>query len=793
MTHQVSFVPASDQIAVLDAGRIVALGAWSEVQHKIPETVNSHSNENSADDARSQNASADPKSGTMGAQSGEDVGKVTGSDASSKNAGDAPPSSSSSSDGSAKAPVASKTEPTMTVEERSIGRVSLRIVLLYARECGGASVGIFVLFLFAIYQAASMVNSWWLSHWASQARHASSALDPTSLHGGHGSGYYLAVYVSLGVACVVAVFVRSIIFARVALKASRSLFSSALTAVTRAPVSYFDTTPTGRILNRLSSDVEVIDDSLCYNVSSYIYQLFSVLGILAMVSAVSPVFSAACLPLGAAYYYVQMYYRHSSRELKRLESASKSPIFAALEETLNGRATIRAYKHEDRFYRRLASLVDFSSSALFISQAANRWLAMRLETIGTLAVAGASLAAVIQHMHMGHHHHHGDAGGGNISGGGGSSSNSSVSAAALVGLSLTYAMQLAGTLNWLIRTFSQAEVSFVAVERIDQQRDIPSEPASELPGEDNPRTLEGLPWPSRGELIITNLSMRYRPNLPLVLNKVCLAIRPGEKIGIVGRTGSGKSSLTQALFRLVEPEPGSSILIDGVETTKMGTWAVRKALSIIPQDPTIFAGSVREALDPEGRCEDWQLWDALDKVSMKDVVIAKGAAAAAAEKDEAEKKRKKSLEAEALKGEGKKKKAKGGAKAKKNSGGESAHKDGTAHLLNGVGDDDDLSGASGSGVKVGLDASVAEGGSNFSVGERQLLCLARAILRPSRFLVLDEATANIDEHTSALIMKVITTSFADRTTITIAHRLETIMASDRIAVMNKGKCAFLFF
>ena len=372
----------------------------------------------------------------------------------------------------------------------------------------------------------------------------------------------------------------------------------------------------------------------------------------------------------------------TSRELKRLESVSRSPIYSHFGETINGVLTIRAYKLENQFIAESERKVDFNQKASFPSIVANRWLAVRLESVGNVIIFCAALFAVLGRETL---------------------------SPGLVGLSVSYALSVTQTLNWLVRMTSEFETNIVAAERMKEYSETPAEADWTI---DETKPWES--WPQEGKIEFKNYSTRYREGLDLVLNEVSFKVNGNERVGIVGRTGAGKSSLTLALFRMIEPVSGQ-IVIDDVDISSIGLHDLRKKLTIIPQDPVLFSGKLRMNLDPFEQFDDAAVWTALEHAHLKDFVKAN--------------------------------------------------------------------------LKDGLDHEVAEGGENLSVGQRQLLCLARALLRKTKVLILDEATAAVDMETDDLIQATIKSEFKDCTVLTIAHRLNTIVDYDKILVLDKGKIA----
>ena len=400
-------------------------------------------------------------------------------------------------------------------------------------------------------------------------------------------------------------------------------------------------------------------------------------------------------PLAILYFYYQQYYLRTSRELKRLDSVSRSPIFANFQESLIGVATIRAYGKEDRFKHLNESRVDKNMRAYNPTINSNRWLAVRLEFLGSIIILGAAGLSIL-------------------------TLKSGRITAGIVGLSVSYALQITQSLNWIIRMSVEVETNIVSVERCLEYSTLTPEAPDIIPDHRPPPN-----WPDQGEIIFQNYSTKYRPELDLVLRNINLDIKPQEKVGIVGRTGAGKSSITLALFRIIEAFDGH-MCIDGVNTSEIGLYDLRHRLSIIPQDSQVFQGTIRSNLDPVDEFSDDQIWRALELAHLKDHVI----------KMSEERKDKEDI---------------------------------TNPLL----------------------APVSEGGSNLSIGQRQLMCLGRVLLKlnHSNILVLDEATAAVDVETDKILQETIRTEFKDKTIITIAHRLNTILDSDRILVLEKGQVA----
>ncbi|KAM8717861.1 hypothetical protein ACLKA7_004543 [Drosophila subpalustris] len=463
------------------------------------------------------------------------------------------------------------------------------------------------------------------------------------------------------------------------LQAARLLHLLLLQRVIGAPMGFFDTNPLGRIIARFSKDIGIVDEDLMMFINECVWLTFEVFATIVVISMSTPIFLAVIVPIGFIYYFAQRFYVATSRQLMRLESVSRSPIYSHFGETVTGVSTIRAYTVQDRFIEESDSKVDKNQVCKYPSLIANRWLAIRLEMVGNLIILFASLFAVL---------------GGQTNPG-------------LVGLSVSYALQVTQTLNWLVRMSSDIETNIVSVERIKEYGETKQEADWELE-EDKKKPKN---WPEDGRVEFKDFQVRYREGLDLVLRGVSFNISGGEKVGIVGRTGAGKSSLTLALFRIIE-SAGGKIIIDGVDIATMGLHMLRSRLTIIPQDPVLFSGSLRSNLDPFNVKTDDEIWKALELSHLK--AFAKS-------------------------------------------------------------------------LTAGLNHEISEGGENLSVGQRQLVCLARALLRKTKVLVLDEATAAVDLETDDLIQKTIRSEFKDCTVLTIAHRLNTILDSDKVIVLDKGQ------
>uniref|UniRef100_A0A8C8RCD8 ATP-binding cassette sub-family C member 10 n=1 Tax=Pelusios castaneus TaxID=367368 RepID=A0A8C8RCD8_9SAUR len=597
-------------------------------------------------------------------------------------------------------------------EEKKEGAVAFQVYRAYWLAVGSC-LALSILFSLLLMQASRNVSDWWLSHWISSLpQKTNTSMRPLSAsfpspqlllfsltglisriqllsttpglpNSTLDVNFYLMVYGSIAGANSVFTILRAFLFAYGTIRAATVIHSRLLQRVMKATVTFFDVTPTGRILNRFSSDLYCVDDSLPFILNIFLANVFGLLGMLVMITYGLPWIGLVLLPLAALYFSIQRYYRRTSRELKRLYSLTLSPIYTHFSETLTGLSTIRATRATDRFEAENQQRLEQNQRCLFASNTAMQWLDIRLQMIGVAVVTAIAGIAIIQHQRQ-------------------------LGNPGLVGLALSYALSVTNLLSGLISSFTQTETMMVSVERAEEySTDIPMEPQEQL--------VQVAPdWPSRGHVEFQQVVLAYRPGLPNALDGVTFTIYPGEKVGIVGRTGSGKSTIFLALFRMLELRAGR-ILLDNVDTRSVGLESLRSKLAIIPQDPFLFSGTIRENLDPQGRHTDPDLSQVLEQCHLQEVITQMG----------------------------------------------------------------------------GLDCELGERGKSLSVGQRQLVCLARALLTQAKVLCIDEATASVDQRTDQLLQQTIRQRFADKTVLTIAHRLNTILDSDRVLVMHSGKVAEL--
>ncbi|KAG6581465.1 ABC transporter C family member 12, partial [Cucurbita argyrosperma subsp. sororia] len=518
-----------------------------------------------------------------------------------------------------------------------------------------------------------VLMSTWLSFWTNK-----------SISENYNAGYYNLIYVALSFGQVTFTVANLYWLIISSLRASRKLHDFMLNSILRAPMVFFHTNPIGRIINRFAKDLGDIDRTLAHIMNMFLGQLWQLLSTFVLIGLVSPISLWAITPLLIVFYAVYLYYQSTSREVKRLDSITRSPVYAQFGEVLNGLSTIRAYKAYDRMESINGRFVDNNTRFTLANISSNRWLTIRLETLGGLIIWLTATFAVLQNARE----------------------ENQGAFASTMGLLLSYTLNITNLLSGVLKQASNAENSLNAVERVGIYIDLPSEAPAII---EYNRPPSG--WPSSGSIQFEDVALRYRPGLPPVLHGLSFSILPTDKLGIVGRTGAGKSSMLNALFRIVEIERGR-ITINGYDIAKVGLTDLRKSLTVIPQLPILFSGTVRFNLDPFCEHNDADLWEALERAHLKDVIMRSS---------------------------------------------------------------------------FGLDTEVSEGGENFSVGQRQLISLARALLRRSKIIVLDEATAAVDVNTDSLIQKTIREEFKSCTMLIIAHRLNTIIDCDRILVLDKGQ------
>lgn len=561
-----------------------------------------------------------------------------------------------------------KEVPKMLAEERLIGAVSPEVYKEYIGSAGGPVMLTFVLCITVFTQCARIGNDLWLSFWTMNSI-------PALNNSGY-AGVYFAWGAVQGLTTSLLGGVLAIAFAI----ASNKFHRDAIYGVFRAPVTFFDTTPLGRIVNRFSKDTDAMDTQLPMTMQMFLSIFSGLLGTLGLLLYGTPWIGVPLLPLLVVYYFMQRLYMRNSRELKRLESISRSPVISHFSESMTGLSTIRAYRRQDQFFDRCLSNIDVNNQVVYLQLMVQRWLGLRLEILGALICFFAAIFSVLGRDSI---------------------------PAAIVGVTLTYSLQVTGSLNFAVRQAVEVEVNSNSIERLHHySKKLDREAEFTIP---NHRPSES--WPNEGKIDLQGLELKYNPAGPAVLKGVSASIKAREKIGVVGRTGAGKSTVTLGLFRMLEPASGQ-IIIDDLNISTIGLHDLRSRLAIIPQDPILFSGTVRSNLDPFNNYTDKDIWDVLGGVNMREAI---------------------------------------------------------------------------SKLKEGLESKVDPMGENFSTGQRQLLCLARAMLRKPRVLIMDEATANVDMESDQLIQVCLRKDFTNSTIITIAHRLNTVIDYDRILVLDRGE------
>ncbi|KAI9348567.1 P-loop containing nucleoside triphosphate hydrolase protein [Obelidium mucronatum] len=648
VTHQLHHIPASDWVVFLKNGEIAEQGKYTDLiaaNGEFAQLMAAYGGETGEDETPVE---AVESSKTL-AKTDENTKRIT--------------SKENASTGESGEPVKHVTQ--MQAEVRQSGKISSSVFMSYFKSSGSNAFLLVTVASLLFAQASRLANDIWLVEWTQFA------------YPGLSKEGYMLTYAGLTVLQALSLLAYSLLFAVGGIQASKSLHDAVFSRILKYPIAFFDQTPIGRIINRLSRDIDQVDNSIYDAMRLLFYAILQVISTFALVSYItSGVFVAALIPMVALYVGIQIVYRATSRELKRIESISRSPLYAHISECMSGLSTIRAYNDEARFIQKTHLLTDANMSPMYLLFTGQRWIQFRLECIGHVLVLCAALYAAASRF---------------------------IINASKIGLALSYLLQSTALLNMTVFHLVEVEMQLNAVERLVEYIELPIEDQG---GDEPPKE-----WPVKGDIEFKDVQMRYQPNLPLVLKGVNVAIRGGEKIGVVGRTGSGKSSLMQALFRIVD-FAGGQILIDGVDTSKLRLHNLRMALAIIPQDPVLFSGSLRSNLDPSNRFSDNEIWGVLERCGMKDAI---------------------------------------------------------------------------SEMEGKLECKLVENAENVSVGQRQLLCLARACLQRPRIIVLDECTASVDMATDALIQKTIQEEFKDATTLTIAHRLNTIIGSTKILVLGDGQ------
>ncbi|NXH94045.1 MRP2 protein, partial [Pachycephala philippinensis] len=684
VTHSISFLPQVDNIVVLAAGAVSEHGSYSTLlanKGAFAQFLNLYGNKE--EDVSEENTTAEDEEE---ADEGVDPCMEEGSDdvvtmtlkreasIHQRKLSRSLSRKSTSSRKKAQEEPPKKLRGQQLIEKEAVetGRVKFSMYLRYIRAVG-LCFSFWIVMGYVGQYVAYVGTNLWLSAWTDDAQRYLNQTYPTQQR-----DLRIGVFGALGVSQALFLLFATMLSAQGAMRASRVMHQQLLSNILRVPMSFFDTTPTGRIVNRFAKDIFTVDETIPMSFRSWLSCFMAIISTLIVICLATPFFAAVIIPLSVFYYFVLRFYVSTSRQLRRLDSVTRSPIYSHFGETVSGLSVIRAYGHQERFLKQNETTMDINQKSVYSWIISNRWLAIRLEFVGSLVVFFSALLAVIAK--------------GTLEGG-------------IVGLSVSSALNVTQTLNWLVRTSSELETNIVAVERVHEYTKV----KNEAPWVTKKRPPRG--WPSKGEIQFVDYQVRYRPELDLVLQGINCNIGSTEKVGVVGRTGAGKSSLTNCLFRVLEAA-GGKIIIDEVDIATIGLHDLRNNLTIIPQDPVLFTGTLRMNLDPFDQYPDEEVWKALELAHLKTYV---------------------------------------------------------------------------QGLPEGLLHLVSEGGENLSVGQRQLVCLARALLRKAKILILDEATAAVDLETDHLIQTTIRSEFADCTVLTIAHRLNTIMDSNRVMVLQAGQ------
>ncbi|KAK4768022.1 hypothetical protein SAY87_003163 [Trapa incisa] len=654
VTHQVEFLPSANLILVMKDGKITEAGNYNDIHQEgtdFMDLVAAH--KIALLGLNPMQVSEESGGSRMKVEGGitkfpekKEIGQVQNAESSEKS------------------------RQLIQEEEREKGRVGFPVYWKFLTTAYGGAIVPFILLAQVLFQVLQIGGNYWMA-WASPV--TPDAKPPVT------ASTLLLVYVELAIGSSFCILIRAILLATVVLKTATLLFNQMHHCIFRAPMSFFDSTPSGRILNRASTDQSELDTSVPYLVVGIAFPIIQLLGIIGVMSQVAWEVFIVFIPILSVSIWYQQYYIAAARELSRLVGVCNAPLIQHFSETIAGSAVIRSFDQEPRFRRTNVLLSDGYSRPKFYIGGAMEWLCFRLDVLSSFAF-GFSLVFLV-YVPMGFIH------------------------PAMAGLAVTYGLNLNMLQDWVIWSLCTMENKIISVERILQYTTIPSEP---------PLVIESsrpeCSWPSNGEIVIENLQVRYAPHMPLVLRGISCTFEGGMKTGIVGRTGSGKSTFIQTLFRIVDPVEGH-IIIDGIDICSIGVHDLRSRLSIIPQDPTMFEGTVRSNIDPLEEYTEEQIWEALDKCQLGDEVRKK---------------------------EGK------------------------------------------------LDSAVTENGENWSMGQRQLVCLGRVLLKKSKVLVLDEATASVDTATDNLIQQTLREHFSTCTVITIAHRITSILDSDSVLLLDHG-------
>ncbi|VDB91250.1 unnamed protein product [Peniophora sp. CBMAI 1063] len=685
VSHHVQLcAPGAKYVVALENGRVLYQGPSAEFQKGavIRSLVQSeHSATKEEEKAEEEREKAQAEEPTIEEELAQvDAGSNSSTSATSAEPSDVSSTAVTATTADSKGAAETKKSPRKVVEDeaRAVGRVNREVWKAYFTACGSWPYWTIFGFIMVLATLSPVAERGWLTWWA-RANESGST---------HSPSFYVGLYAVISFAGIFIGTLRWFALYDGSIRASTVLYKKLLETVLFANIRFHDTVSRGRLLNRFGKDFEGIDSSLADNFGRSVIYCLSVITTLVTISVVGGLpFLLTALLIGVLYYNSAQVYGQTSRDMRRLDSATRSPLYSIYGETIAGVAIIRAFGASSKFLRDMLRCVDTNTNPYYWMWGVNRWLSVRFNVLSAVIVGMTGLVSVL----------------------------SVRIDAALAGFMLAFASNITNDILFLVRRFVGLEQSMVALERVKEFSDLAREP---------PEFIEPRPpasWPQKGEIEVKNLVIRYAPDLPNVLHQLNFKILPGEKVGILGRTGSGKSTLALSFFRFVEATEGA-IKVDGIDIASVGLTDLRSKLTIIPQDPTILSGTLRSTLDVFDEYEDADIYEALRRVHL---IPANTDAA----------------------------------------------------------DDDELN----ANVFRNLDSPVSEGGENFSTGEKQLLCMARAILKRSRVLVMDEATASVDYATDELIGKTIRHEFADSTILTIAHRLRTVIDYNRVMLLDQGR------
>ncbi|SPP86205.1 probable multidrug resistance-associated protein lethal(2)03659 isoform X4 [Drosophila guanche] len=652
VTHQLQFLEQADMIVIMDKGKVTAIGSYAEMLQSGQDFA-----QLLAESTQNEESGA-----------GDDANGTKSLSRQSSTQSTASASSQESLVPQEKEKEKPKPSSVQVQESRSGGKIGLSMYKKYfAAGCGVLTFALLAA-LCAGTQLLASGGDYFLSYWVKNNATSSSSLDI----------YYFA---AINVGLVICALLRTLLFFSMTMHSSTELHNTMFRGVSRTALYFFHTNPSGRILNRFAMDLGQVDEMLPAVMLDCIQIFLTLTGIICVLCLTNPWYLINTIAMVLAFYYWREFYLKTSRDVKRLEAVARSPMYSHFSATLNGLPTIRALGAQRTLIREYDNYQDLHSSGYYTFISTSRAFGYYLDLFCVAYVVSVILNSFF---------------------------NPPVSNPGQIGLAITQALGMTGMVQWGMRQSAELENSMTSVERVLEYKNLQAEGEFSSVNDKTPPKS----WPEEGQVVAKDLSLRYAPDpeTDSVLKSLNFVIKPREKVGIVGRTGAGKSSLINALFRLSYND--GSILIDKRDTSEMGLHDLRSKISIIPQEPVLFSGTMRYNLDPFEQYPDDKLWQALEEVHLKEVIFE---------------------------------------------------------------------------LPTGLQSSISEGGTNFSVGQRQLVCLARAILRENRILVMDEATANVDPQTDGLIQTTIRNKFKDCTVLTIAHRLNTIMDSDKVMVLDAGR------